>query len=105
MPCLSVEIAEDPAISARGRVHDYNKWIEDLEGSETCDGQFILPVHVAEEVTGLGPISVEEYIEAQAADPWCQVMTTNADEAQGGEHRSMYSYVRLSIDRCTATYV
>ncbi|OQV65164.1 amino acid ABC transporter substrate-binding protein, partial [Serratia nematodiphila DZ0503SBS1] len=21
------------------------------------------------------------------------------------EHRSMYSYVRLSIDRCTATYV
>ena len=22
-----------------------------------------------------------------------------------GEHRSMYSYVRLSIDRCTATYV
>ena len=28
---------------------------------------------------------------------------------QGGglcrEHRSMYSYVRLSIDRCTATYV
>ena len=24
---------------------------------------------------------------------------------RGSEHRSMYSYVRLSIDRCTATYV
>ena len=24
---------------------------------------------------------------------------------QPSEHRSMYSYVRLSIDRCTATYV
>ena len=27
----------------------------------------------------------------------CQLRTS--------EHRSMYSYVRLSIDRCTATYV
>ena len=25
--------------------------------------------------------------------------------AEMSEHRSMYSYVRLSIDRCTATYV
>ena len=25
--------------------------------------------------------------------------------ARTSEHRSMYSYVRLSIDRCTATYV
>ena len=24
---------------------------------------------------------------------------------RASEHRSMYSYVRLSIDRCTATYV
>ena len=24
---------------------------------------------------------------------------------EDSEHRSMYSYVRLSIDRCTATYV
>ena len=28
---------------------------------------------------------------------WMQLRTS--------EHRSMYSYVRLSIDRCTATYV
>ena len=30
-----------------------------------------------------------------------------ADKKSGhcSEHRSMYSYVRLSIDRCTATYV
>ena len=26
-------------------------------------------------------------------------------DATTSEHRSMYSYVRLSIDRCTATYV
>ena len=26
-------------------------------------------------------------------------------KADSDEHRSMYSYVRLSIDRCTATYV
>ena len=32
---------------------------------------------------------------------------TNLGDAQlrTSEHRSMYSYVRLSIDRCTATYV
>ena len=31
----------------------------------------------------------------------------SADDVQlrTSEHRSMYSYVRLSIDRCTATYV
>ena len=28
-----------------------------------------------------------------------------AHAANTSEHRSMYSYVRLSIDRCTATYV
>ena len=28
-----------------------------------------------------------------------------SDELRTSEHRSMYSYVRLSIDRCTATYV
>ena len=28
-----------------------------------------------------------------------------ADKFAPYEHRSMYSYVRLSIDRCTATYV
>ncbi len=27
------------------------------------------------------------------------------DWIRTSEHRSMYSYVRLSIDRCTATYV
>ena len=27
------------------------------------------------------------------------------DQLRTSEHRSMYSYVRLSIDRCTATYV
>ena len=27
------------------------------------------------------------------------------DSLNNAEHRSMYSYVRLSIDRCTATYV
>ncbi|WP_156105645.1 hypothetical protein [Halobellus rufus] len=29
----------------------------------------------------------------------------NRQKARTSEHRSMYSYVRLSIDRCTATYV
>ena len=28
-----------------------------------------------------------------------------AVQLRTSEHRSMYSYVRLSIDRCTATYV
>ena len=39
-----------------------------------------------------------------------QKLDTNKQQAnqfakQTSEHRSMYSYVRLSIDRCTATYV
>ena len=34
------------------------------------------------------------------------VRLTSIDvQLRTSEHRSMYSYVRLSIDRCTATYV
>ena len=33
-------------------------------------------------------------------------LTASIDvQLRTSEHRSMYSYVRLSIDRCTATYV
>ncbi len=39
------------------------------------------------EVTDLEPISVEDYIEAKAADPWCQVMATKVDEGQGGRFK------------------
>ena len=34
----------------------------------------------------------------------CAFGFAKAQDTQA-EHRSMYSYVRLSIDRCTATYV
>ena len=35
-----------------------------------------------------------------------KVLLVDADvQLRTSEHRSMYSYVRLSIDRCTATYV
>ncbi len=33
------------------------------------------------------------------------VKTSIDVQLRTSEHRSMYSYVRLSIDRCTATYV
>ena len=33
------------------------------------------------------------------------VAYSTKDDNVTSEHRSMYSYVRLSIDRCTATYV
>ena len=33
------------------------------------------------------------------------VYETSSERNRTSEHRSMYSYVRLSIDRCTATYV
>ncbi len=42
-------------------------------------------MHVAEGVTDLEPISTEEYIEAQGADPWCTIMSTKADEARDGD--------------------
>ena len=48
-------------------------------------------------------------------DDYWDMMTQNAAiqeynlsvdvQLRTSEHRSMYSYVRLSIDRCTATYV
>ncbi len=44
-----------------------------------------MPVHVAEEVTDWSLSPVEDYIEAKAADPWCQVMATKADEAREGD--------------------
>ena len=34
-----------------------------------------------------------------------QVVKAVKEALRTSEHRSMYSYVRLSIDRCTATYV
>ena len=34
-----------------------------------------------------------------------KVLTSIDVQLRTSEHRSMYSYVRLSIDRCTATYV
>ena len=34
-----------------------------------------------------------------------QVKNPEFTQLRTSEHRSMYSYVRLSIDRCTATYV
>ncbi len=54
----------------------------DLEGIQTCDDQIAWPVHVAVEVTDLEPISVDDYIEAQAADPWGQVMATKGPVEQ-----------------------
>ncbi len=39
VPCLIVDVAEDPATHARGAVDDYHEWIEDLEGIQTCDCQ------------------------------------------------------------------
>ena len=35
----------------------------------------------------------------------CYLPLSDSVELRTSEHRSMYSYVRLSIDRCTATYV
>ena len=49
---------------------------------------------------GSGQQDVEEALEAPES-----LQTQDTEEAPAGsEHRSMYSYVRLSIDRCTATY-
>ena len=44
---------------------------------------------------------------AEMMDKVIRIMTYSMDDVQlrTSEHRSMYSYVRLSIDRCTATYV
>ncbi len=63
--------------------------------------KLLWPVHVAEEVTDLDPISVGEYIEAQAADPWCQFMATNDDEAREGDSNativdSLFPSLRLT---------
>ncbi len=71
VPYLSVAIAEDPETSTRGAEDDYQECIQDLEGIQTVDGQITCPVRVAEGISDTEPISVEEYIEAQAADPWC----------------------------------
>ncbi len=55
-------------------------------------------MHVAEGVTDLEPISAEEYIEAQGADPWCQIMLTKADEGQGWrfKHDDLGLLVRIA---------
>ncbi len=67
-PCLSVAVAEGLANPTFESAGDDCEWIEDLEGIPTSDGQVTSPVYVAEEAADLEPISMEEYIETQAAD-------------------------------------
>ena len=52
-------------------------------------------------------LATEELPTLQTADEGNAHMGRNSIDVQlrTSEHRSMYSYVRLSIDRCTATYV
>ena len=49
-------------------------------------------------------LSIIGEVEGHESAP-AQSKTTKYEQLRTSEHRSMYSYVRLSIDRCTATYV
>ena len=45
------------------------------------------------------------FLDGKGNEKWNKTYSINDVQLRTSEHRSMYSYVRLSIDRCTATYV
>ena len=62
----------------------------------------------ATDVIMLGKVGEKVLSGASLAGQIQYIMTlifTDDVQLRTSEHRSMYSYVRLSIDRCTATYV
>ena len=62
----------------------------------------VCPVELAK--PALGYREDENRIGARERD-WVVGLPSIDVQLRTSEHRSMYSYVRLSIDRCTATYV
>ena len=84
----------------------------DVDGEDACRkicilSSLVFEKHVYPECVytkGIRDISLEDVQLAQSFG--CAVKLIGAvKQLRTSEHRSMYSYVRLSIDRCTATYV
>ena len=59
-------------------------------------------------IDGFPHLREEDYLQVlkqSIADRQALILKDQDVQLRTSEHRSMYSYVRLSIDRCTATYV
>lgn len=85
IPCFAVHSESDSSSVSTPGTTEYEQdetteWEEDFTMSDTS-----LPVMAVEEVTEVSPISIEEYIAAQASDAWCQVIAGKIDE--GNEER------------------
>ena len=81
-----------------------------IVGDDTLVGQFVSMQQIAECSDIFEAVDLrrtQKYWEPSTASPilchWH--LRRRHVQLRTSEHRSMYSYVRLSIDRCTATYV
>ncbi len=83
------DLRSDPYERADRTSNTYYDWL--------MDHVFLLTPAQVEVAKFFG--TFEEYPPSQRAASF------SVDQLRTSEHRSMYSYVRLSIDRCTATYV